>query len=418
MDQNVEITEQLKELREQLVIAKKNRGNDWEDIVGRLVGQIANDYASQKKHELALTELSLINLAASLGNKNAKKRVLKPSLWLDCAPPSIDKVLLSLEEKKIGIKSLSSIKSDWVSLYILSELESLTEKRLIPVYLDWHLKHTGDSTDLLNALNNYNFSPKGIPNQDWIFDLLSYLLQVAPKQVVTDEFIGQLLKTISNGAIEKNSLDTLQIKVFELLNTISNYRPSILIATTMPSLMAFFECGHQTKNKKLMLLQEVFAYKTLDILRAGSTLKNVDFAGLVELLMGGLKKSIYKFDRIQLNFGSPEINEDANERNHESYDTETKLVALISNWQDYLKSNPSSKGLDQLAIQFNELLEHFSIVFIGEEGVTEVYDPFKHELLGEVGKNISTVRVVRPGFGKKREDNSTRILLRAIAEAI
>jgi hypothetical protein len=344
--------------------------------------------------------------------------VLKPSLWLDCTPPSINKVLLSLDEQKMGIKSLSSIKSDWVSLYILGELESLTEKRLMPIYLDWLLKNSGDLSGLLSALNKNNFSPKQIPYEDWIFDLLSYLLQVAPKQVVTDEFIGQLLKTISHGVIEKKSLDTLQIKVFELLNVISNYRPSILIATTMPSLMGFFEHGHQTKNKKLISLQEVLAYKTLDILRAGSTLQNVGCGELILLLTSGMKKSIYKFDRIQSDFGSHEINEGANKQNHESYETETTLVALISNWQDYLQSNPSSKGLDQLAIRFNELLDHFSIVSVGEEGVTEAYDPFKHELLGEVGKNISTVKVVRSGFGKRREDGSTRILLKAITEAI
>ena len=325
---------------------------------------------------------------------------------------------MCLDEQKMGIKSLSSIKSDWVSLYILGELESLTEKRLMPVYLDWLLKNSGDLSGLLSALNKNNFSPKQIPYEDWIFDLLSYLLQVAPKQVVTDEFIGQLLKTISLGVIEKKSLDTLQIKVFELLNVISNYRPSILIATTMPSLMGFFEHGHQTKNKKLISLQEVLAYKTLDILRSGSTLKNIDSAALVELITGGLKKSMHKFDRIQSDFGSHEINEGANKQNHESYETETTLVALISNWQDYLQSNPSSKGLDQLAIRFNELLDHFSIVSVGEEGVTEAYDPFKHELLGEVGKNISTVKVVRSGFGKRREDGSTRILLKAITEAI
>ena len=417
MNQNLEIAEQLEELRHQLAIPKKNRSKDWEDLVGRLVGQIANDYANQENHELALTQLSLINLAASLGNKNAKKRVLKPSLWLDCIPPSINKVLLSLDEQKMGIKSLSSIKSDWVSLYILGELESLTEKRLMPVYLDWLLKNSGDLSGLLSALNKNNFSPKQIPYEDWIFDLLSYLLQVTPKQVVTDEFIGQLLKTISHGVIEKKSLDTLQIKVFELLNVISNYRPSILIATTMPSLMGFFEHGHQTKNKKLISLQEVLAYKTLDILRAGSTLQNVGCVELIQLLTGGMKKSIYKYDRIQSDFGSPEINGDANDQSHESYDTEATLVALISNWRDYLKSNPSSKGLDQLATRFNELLGHFSIVSVGEEGLIEAYDPFKHELLDEVKKNISTIKVVLPGFGKRREDGSTRILLKAIAQA-
>jgi len=417
MNQNLEIAEQLEELRYQLAIPKKNRSKGWEDLVGRLVGQIANDYANQENHELALTELSLINLAASLGNKNAKKRVLKPSLWLECTPPSINKVLLSLDEQKMGIKSLSSIKSDWVSLYILGELESLSEKRLMPVYLDWLLKNSGDLSGLLIALNKNNFSPKQIPHEDWIFDLLSYLLQVAPKQVVTDEFIGQLLKTISHSVIEKKSLDTLQIKVFELLNTISNYRPSILIATTIPSLMGFFEYGHQTKNKKLISLQEVLAYKTLDILRAVSTLQNVGCGELIQLLTGGLKKSIHKFDRIQSDFGSPEINGDSNKQSYESYDTETTLVALISNWRDYLKSNPSSKGLDQLATRFNELLGHFSIVSVGEEGLTEAYDPFKHELLDEVSKNISTIKVVLPGFGKRREDGSTRILLKAIAQS-
>ena len=417
MNQTLEIEEHLKELRNELAIPKKNRPKDWEDLVGRLVGQIANDYASQKNHELALTELSLINLAASLGNKNAKKRVLKPNLWLECAPPSINKVLLSLDEQKMGIKSLSSIKSDWVSLYIFDELESLSEKRLIPVYLDWLLKHSGDLCGLLGVLNKNNFSPKKISREDWISDLLSYLLQVAPKQVITDEFIGELLRIISHNVIEKNSLDTLQIKVFELLNTSSNYRPSILIATTMPSLLAFFEHGNQTKNKKLISLQESLAYKTLDILRAASTFKNIDGGELIQLLTGGLKKSIYKFDRMQSDFVRPETTEDSNKQSHESYETETTLVALISNWRDYLKSNPSSKALDQLATRFNELLGHFSIVSVGEEGLTEAYDPFRHELLDEAGKNISTIKIVRPGFGKRREDGSTRILLKAIAQA-
>ena len=418
MSQTLEIEKHLKELRNELAIPKKNRPKDWEDLVGRLVGQIANDYASQQNHELALTELSLINLAASLGSINAKKRVLKPSLWLECTPPSINKVLLSLDEQKMGIKSLSSIKSNWVSLYILDELEFLDEKRLIPVYLDWLLKHSGDLCGLLGVLNNNNFSPKQISREDWISELLSYLLQVAPKQVISDEFIGELVKIISRDTIEKNSLDTLQIQVFELLNTSSNYRPTILIATTMPSLLAFFEQGHQTKNKKLILLQESLAYKTLDILRAVSTFKNNDGGELIQLLTGGLKKSIHKFDRMQSDFNSPEINGDSNKQSNESYETETTLVALISNWRDYLKANPSSKGLDQLATRFNELLGHFSIVSVGEEGLTEAYDPFKHELLDEVGKNISIIKVVRPGFGKRRGDGSTRILLKAIAQAI
>ena len=266
-------------------------------------------------------------------------------------------------------------------------------------------------------MNKNNFSPKQISHEDWIFDLLTYLAQVAPKQVVNDEFIGELLKIISHGVIEKNSLDLLQIKIFELLNTISNYCPSILITTTMPSLMAFFEYGHLTKNKKLISLQEALAYKTLDILRAVSTLENVGGNELIQLLTGGLKKSIYKFDRIQSDFGSHEINEDSNKQSHESYETETTLVALISNWRDYLKFSPSSKGLDQLATRFNELLGHFSIVSVGEEGLTEAYDPFRHELLDETDKNISTIKVVRPGFGKRRGDGSTRILLKAIAQA-
>jgi hypothetical protein len=417
MSQNLGIDKHLIELRNELAIPRKNRSKDWEELVGRLIGQIANDYVSQKNHELALTELSLINLAASLGNKNAKKRLLKPSLWLDCAPPSINHVLLNLDEQKMGIKSLSSIKSDWVSPFIISELESLTEKRLIPLYLDWLLKHSGDLTSLLSTLNKHNFSPKKITHEEWIFDLLTYLLQVAPKQVVTDEFIGQLLKAISNGVIEKNSLDALQVKIFELLNTISNYRPSILIATTMPSLMAFFEYGHQTKNKKLISLQEMLAFKTLDILRATLDLKNNSGAELFQLLVGSLKKSIYKFDRIQSGFGSPEINEGSIKQSHETYDIETTLVTLISNWQDYLKSTPSSEGLEQLTTRFNELLGHFSIVPVGEEGLTEAYDPFRHELLDKVSKNISTIKVVRPGFGKRREDGSTRILLKAITQS-
>jgi hypothetical protein len=343
--------------------------------------------------------------------------VLKPSLWLECAPPSINKVLLSLDEQKMGIKSLSSIKSDWVSLYILGELESLAEKRLIPVYLDWLLKHSNNLSGLLSTLNKNNFSPKKIPREDWVFDLLSYLLHTAPKQVVNDEFIGELLRIISHSEIEKNSLETLQIKVFEVLSAFSNYRPSILIATTMPALMAFFEYGHLTKNKKLIFLQEVLAYKTLDILRAASTLKNVGGDELIQLLTVGLKKSIYKFDRIQSDFGSLEINDESSKQSHESYETETTLVALISNWQDYLKSSPSSKGLDQLTTRLNELLGHFSIVSVGEEGLTEAYDPFRHELLDEADKNISIIKVVRPGFGKRREDGSIRILLKAIAQA-
>lgn len=417
MSQTLQIYEHLKQLRNELAIPKKDRPKDWEDLVAKLVGQIANDYVNQKNHELALTELCLINLAATLGNKNAKKRVLKPSLWFDSAPPSINKVLLNLDEQKMGIKSLSSIKSDWVSLYIIDELESLTEKRLIPLYLDWLLKYTGDLSSLLSTLNKNNFSPKLISHEDWIFELLTYLVQVAPKQVVTNEFVGEILKTISHSSIEKNSLDTLQIKIFELLNTISNHYPSILITTTMPSLMAFFESGYLTKNKKLISLQETLAYKTLDILRAVSTLKIVGGDMLIQLLTEGLKKSIYKFDRIQANFSSPEISEDSNKQNHESYEIENTLVALISNWQDYLKSSPSSKGLDQLAIRLNELLGYFSIVPVGEEGLTEAYDPFRHELLEDSLKNVSTIKVIQPGIGKRRSDGSIRILLKAIAKA-
>jgi hypothetical protein len=417
MNQNLENSEHLRGLRHHLAIPKKNRSNEWEDSVGKLVGQIANDYASQPNHELAITELTLINLAAALGNKNAKKRVLKPSLWLNYPPPSLHKVLLSLDEQKIGIKSLSTIKSDWVPLYILSELEAITEKQLISIYLDWLLKYCGDLTSLLSTLNKNNFSPKEISHEDWIHALLSFFLQSGPKQIISDAFVGELLKIIFKNKTDKISLDLLQIKVYKVLNTISNYRPSILISTTMPSLLNFFKSGSDTKNKKLIALQETIAYKTLDLIQAGKILKNVDNAELSSLLIEALKKSTHKFDRIQSKFFSAELNDISNETKHESYETETSLVALISNWRDYLICNPSGKGLDQLSARFDELLEHFSIVSIGEEGMTEAYDPFKHELLDVIPSTVSTVKVVRSGFGKRREDGSTRILLKAITES-
>jgi hypothetical protein len=419
MSQILQIAELLKELRYQLTIPKKNRPKDWDDLVGRLIGQISNDYANQENHELALTEISLINLAASLGSKHAKKRSLKPTLWLNYAAPSISKVLIGPDEQKFGIKSLSTIKSAWVSAYILRELETLTERSLIPVYLDWHYKLSGDLTNLLATLNKNDFSPKGISVNDWIIDLLGYLLQTAPKDKVPNEFISELLKTISNKSFENTFFDSLQMKVLELLNIISNQRPSILLAPTIPSLFAFFELGHQTQDKKLILLQELIAYKTLDLLRAGSILKSIDFDELIKLLFNSLKKSTYKFDRIQSSFISIEINGSSGKQNLESHDIETTLVALISNWQDYLNHNPSNKGLDQLSNRLNELLDFFSIVSIGEDGAIEAYDLFKHELIDEVSnKNITTVKVIRPGFGKQREDGSMRIFLKAIVESV
>jgi hypothetical protein len=236
---------------------------------------VSNDFASQTNSRIALNEISLITLAANVGNKNAKKKVLKPNIWLKTQPPSIAEEITDIEQRKSAIKSLSSIKADWVIPYILNELKVNQEEKLQLDYLDWLLKQSQTISQLLKHINQAELQPNNFSKEYWVLELINYIVvQLIKRKITVDE---DLIVEIHNFLIERNFekdiLETIQIKVFELINLASNIEPSILLKTKTAALIGYFKHGFETKNKKLIDNQNIIESKIEGLLKFSSNLE-------------------------------------------------------------------------------------------------------------------------------------------------
>lgn len=412
MNSTENIFQHINELREQLNISKKNRSTSWEEDVAKLVGLVANDFISQKDHVIALREASLITLAASCGNKHAKKRVLKPSLWLSICPPSINHNLEHQDEKCAAIKLLSHIKSEWTRTYILDELLKCNHNDVRINLLDWLIKITNSGYTFIESINSVQENPLETTEESWALEVLEYLTtQISKKKLqINHDFISGLSKFLFKQIAKLEKLDKIQIKTLELINQASYLKPAIIYSTQTASLLSMFESNRSTKDKNAIELVKRIETKILDINKSIVSIKKSDMDVITRSLHSSLQKISIQYKDSLLSTELIE-SQDGNINDHE---TENIVVSLISNWDEYIENQEKTAAIEQLSAKFDLLLDKFSITKFSSSGTVESYDPIKHELISN--SNPLDVLVIKSGYGKLRSDGSIRILIKAIAQ--
>ncbi len=412
MNSTENILQQISELREKLNFPKKNRPSTWEEDVAKLIGLIANDLSSQKDHTIALREASLITLAATYGNKNAKKRVVKPSLWLSERPPSIHESLEHQDEKCAAIKLLSTIRSEWIISYLIDELIISPENSVRASLLDWLIKSTKSVSSFMECINSINKKPKEISEEVWVLEILDYVThQISKKNSsVNQEFFSGISKFLSKHLCAIEKLDHVQAKTLELINQVSYLKPSAIYSSQIAYLLSMFESNRSTKNKKVTDLVKKIEENIIDINDSIVLAKKSDLHVITRSLHASLQKISTQYKDALL---PPEDKENDQQKTND-HETENIIVSFISNWDEYILSEKNTPAIEQLTAKFNLLLDKFSIAKFSSSGAIESYDPIKHELIND--SNPVDIQVIKSGYGKIRPDGSIRILIKAIVQ--
>ena len=423
----------ISEIRSQLAIPQSERPEDWQGKVKNLIEIICSDFKSQSDSSIALTEITLVSLAATKGSKEAKTRALKYDRWITGIPPKISEVFEELEEAKIAIRILQNLRTDWIESYVCAELNANKWPNLSTLYVDWLLKSTPTIDSFLEALkkycattekNSYGILATSLDNASK-FLMKSYVppgneIMVKVCDLVALTVAHKLSGSEPNG--EKDE-ENFRLSLLSFISLISSQNPAILI---QGSVIAAIDSLWPNLGKKYNFLQnelEVMCRRTLSlvsVLIASSGKSQIahfkKIWGAYKIRINAsdllIKNSISEAPDLKVLLSNLEIEETDNFLGNTAA-IENIICSLVVNWDDYFPQNSENSAVQQLDGRIADLIQQLGISRFGEVNEILPFDPIRHYLPQTSAEAPSKVSILKPGILIERSDGTQRILLAA-----
>jgi hypothetical protein len=416
--------ELIENLRFKLKVPKKNRTNEWFEEVGKSVNLLYVDFLNHESDEVAIHSLALIRLAAKEGSKDAKNKVIKLTRWVNKAPPSISKSLLSKDEEKLIIKDISVLKSEWVTNYIFEELK-VCLKIHVNDYLEWLLKYSNNTNKLIEVINiEFKKHKKEITKEKELlildFFMKKHLMLIESYSEKDLMHVTQFFEEILIKQQSTKDKEMIAIKQYQIINNLIYLEPSILLENSFLSLLEKVRSNVDFKSSKLNNAFNQIAMRIAELINYGVIVSKDNFYETNAYYLNYLNKYAPKLKETlkqkNLTFLN-NIDEKKSINEVAKYeDVDNVFIAFYSSWREIKNSGLNENSTEIFEKYIAEISLIHSIIQVGEIGQELNYDPMKHQLIEEDNEYVSSVRIKIPGIGKIRKDGSIRVISKAITE--
>jgi hypothetical protein len=426
--------ELISRLREILSV-KKNISIEKQDEAGRLVALSAIQFQNENSNEIAFDLMALIYLAKIKGVKEAKKRTVNLSRWLETEPPFIGK-LKDSNERIAAIKGLSSVEFPWAINYIQSNfLNHTMEEDLATAFVMWGKSSSKDLADfiidiyvpLLTSIKDAKLFVKFLKESPKFF--IPYTSSHSHELAIAINKLSiAIIESLRNFQINKKEVILINQAAVTCLTECWQYAPPLLL---QPNFVNAYKnvTSSLNKYKKIptasfnkiesatinLIIEKIptcgdLALKQLLTMRKQWEETYPNFQKLTKILS---KKNTILNCFLENNVKS------AQDHSIDPIKSDSVFSALLPAWDRYKQElNENEKeAVETLTVLINKAANNANIESFGERGQLVYYDPLSHNLNSDVSHPPLMVRIIRPGVLFRRPDQSIRVLIQAFTSA-
>lgn len=424
-----------------LLIAREERGADWQERCMSLVADAASEFAQLNRdsetnfdtaiNARALLLVALIGFAKAVGVKEKKKRTLNFSLWETNEPIHIESSFDIPGLNIAAYEALSTLRRPkWIFNYLRHELMSCKVESSLEGVARWMWKNTNTPLSFLHRVNEYKCKPRLLTWSGWAEFVLKIVFKEVRKEPKTfdDDFVCALNDAINiwktadpSLLIEKSVLDGIEDALKGTSFPILRPQFSMLIKNIVLNI----DVNKQLeKYKFLERLCLKFLNLTAELNQFGlDNDQRTMIQGLWVLYTNMLpdrptfiKQNQDVFKVIGWLLKSDEVKAQADEESVASL--ENSIIQLVTTWDEYVVLSPVSPSLRNISKKINAVLTESKISEIGNAGDIVVYDPLTQQLISKSECTVAPqlVRMRSRGFSQKRSGGSLRILKKAVVE--
>lgn len=419
-------------------IKKKERTNDWREKGDAAVIKLSAEYNKLRLEpevagnplikNLLLEFLSIIDLAADAGNAEAKRRNLDTSLWADSPPETIwslaDTPLLRTPILKTIGKKFG--KRPWYKDYIAGCLREAPNLADVTQTIDIALSSMGDKESTWGIILAPSNQPQSVDQGQWFGFLLTRFIKkvkLNPKYLST-QFAHQI-KLLIIDQLDLAGCNEIKNKAAEMILTAMVGRPILCLTASHLSLLwackpdSPLDVEHKAVYKKIF---EKLTQTLVDVsLLPCDDLTKVYLAD-VWTTTAHLFYSSEKLARTAISsVDKTALTELLDHKNRPTNtDSIEKLVSELSDcWsertQECFTLAPSLQNLDGMLA---EARKRYGITEITPSNDTVIFDPIAHHLISSSTDTLhaKSVRVIKPGYIKYRENGSFKVIRKALVE--
>lgn len=428
-------------LLELLLVAKEERGADWQERCAPLVVDAAREFAqlnrdSETNFDMAINAralllVALIGFAKAVGVKEEKKRTLNFSLWETNEPLHIESSFDIPGLKIAAYEALSTLRrSNWIFNYLRHELMSCKAESSLEGVARWMWKNTNTPLSFLHRVNEYKCKPMFLTWSGWAEFVLKIVFKEVRKEPKTfdGDFVCALNDAINiwktadpSVLIEKSMLDDIEDALKRTLFLILDPQFSMLIKNIVLNINVNKQ--HE-KYKFLERLCSTFLNLTAELNNFGLDNDQKILIKDLWMLYGNMlqdkpafiKQNQDVFKVIGWLLENDEGNAQADEEGIASM--ENSVIQLVTTWDEYVALSPVSPSVRNISKKINAVLTECKISEIGNPGDIVIYDPLTQHLISKSEDVVAPqlVRLRSRGFSQKRSGGSLRILKKAVVE--
>lgn len=421
-------------------IKKQERTDKWHEEGDAAIINLSAEYnkrrvapevaSNQHLKDLLLTYLAIIDVAANAGNREAKKRNLDITLWSEVPPTPIwsmaEAAPLRLAITKVIGKKFA--KRPWYANYLATCLREAPNLDGACQITEVALSSLGDKQHTWDLLLSPNSRPQSFRQTQWLGSLLTRInkrVKLNP-QYLSTTFADQIKQLVLD-QLDSADYDEIAVAAAEvMLSTIIGRPVFCLSASHLAMLWSSAPpnaLDQQPKNIHTKLFEK-FTQTIVDVslLPCDDSTKQylrdvwVTTTELFYSSPDAATKSLSASNKAAIN--------DLLSRNGdvENIDNIESLLAEISGYwsersAECLIATPSLENLDGILVMARR---RYGITEITPSTNTVPYDPIAHHLIGSDEKAIgqTSVKIIKPGYIKHRENGSFKVIKKALVEII
>lgn len=426
------------ELIKHLTLKKNGRTTDWQDQTDSAVDLLCSEYnrfrtdpitmENEKQRSLALCYLTLVDAAAAAGNQKAKKRNLDISMWFEQMPASVweisDDPLLRASILRTVSKKFA--KRFWYEIFITTCLRNAPTAQDAISLAEIIFSTLGEKDSVWRLILNDNNAPKSIQYQVWFDAMLDRMHKKvkASASYFSKELAQNMIELISNSTGSDYAGD-IKIRVLEVIHAGLINRPVFYLSESHLKLLWSCKPSNPVDIASKPIYKKVFDKLTQSIIDIPtlpcepSTVQYlVDVWMETARLFYGSESAAISRLQTPHKAGISHLVELSVNPKKDIDDVEDMIAELSACWtlrtEDCFRVSPSLRNIDGI---LSSACERYEITEISCTGESIEFDPITHHLIDECAPAENRlVRVVRPGYVKRRQNGSLKVIKKALVE--
>jgi hypothetical protein len=419
-------------------IKKKERAEGWREKGDAAINHLSAEYNklrlepevadNQLIKNLLLEFLSIIELAADAGNAEAKRRNLDTSLWAEMPPATIwaiaDTPLLRTTILRTIAKKFA--KRPWYKNYLagcLREASNLHDAIQIVEIALFSLGDRESTWGIILEPCNRNLS---IEQRQWFGFLLNRIIK---KVKLNPQYLSTLfahqIKLLIIDQVDLAGCNEIKNSVAEMILAAMAGRPVLCLSASHLALLWSCKPDKPLDVENKAVYKKIFEKLTQTVVDVSLLPCDDSTKVYLDDIWTTTAQFFYSSEKVArtaiASVDKTALTALLDQKNHpKNMDSIEKLVSEISDcWsvrtKECFNSTPSLQNLDGILA---EARKRYGITEITPSNDTVIFDPIAHHIISSSTENLyaKSVRVIKPGYIKYRENGSFKVIRKALVE--